>query len=91
MGMLCTSEEARKKWCPLARVSITGKAPVGIDVLSTQMVLIPTSHNRLYSPDQQAFSTDGCYCLARGCMFWEQTHEVDGVSCGYCAVARPQC
>ena len=82
--MVCTEEEARKKWCPYARVSISGKAG-GIDDLSGKMVLIPTSHNRLYAPEQQAFSTDACYCLASGCMLWEVTAiGLDGTETGCC-------
>jgi len=56
--MICTEEEARKKWCPMVRMSLNNTAD-------------GSSYNRLRD-DKKSVEMVG-FCIASGCMLWQPT------------------
>jgi len=86
--MVLTKEEALGKWCPFARVSVTAKVPSRPDLLGQGgQAMFPTSHNRILSMDQGAFSLDACYCIADGCMAWQCQEGEGDTQIGFCGLA----
>lgn len=90
--MLLTEEEAKKRWCPFARVTIGGK--------------LPTSMNRLQTIGKDSDGDTvtegalrlpiGARCIASECMAWRhhgpgwRTSETAGnyaVELGFCGLA----
>lgn len=90
---MMTEDDARTKWCPMARVAEwrMGK-PIGAgkDTYSA-------SHNRLFTfstdegVDQVLHDAEGTYCIASGCMMWRWRIDATvSTTHGYCGLAsRP--
>jgi len=69
--MICTEDEARKKWCPLTRVAFLGQH-VGNRVSTAMLKMCEKSsaqgdHRDLDYTLQQVADTT---CIASACMFW---------------------
>lgn len=80
-GMMDTEEEAKKKWCPMARTCYTD-AREGSSV-----------SNRTIGPDGNG-STYGARCLGSDCMMWRweteicpEKQEIVNSNKGYCGLA----
>jgi len=64
-----TEEEAKTKWCPMARVIESANDP---------------SFNRIQYKDKDDVEVaHGSYCIATDCMMWEWL-ELPGEGEGYC-------
>lgn len=73
-------EDARKKWCPFARVAkAVGSTPTGQTVPSFQAVM-----NRIDPPTTgRPILPDAALCIGSLCMAWRES----GASEGYCGLA----
>jgi hypothetical protein len=60
-----TEQEAKTKWCPMARVAV----PVGLTVnrISVELLAISDDKERAYFEQQQK----NCQCIASKCACWQ--------------------
>jgi len=77
---LRTEEDARKTWCPFARVAAMVQTAPGQGVVVTV--------NRSQGALQRGIMQPGCECLASDCAFWVSTPLDGPTKSGECAMAR---
>lgn len=77
--MILSQEEARTKWCPMARVAM----PVNqtANRVATSLLKISDERDHAYFSEQ----VENCKCIASECMMWRwDAHEIRA---GYCGLA----
>jgi len=78
--MICTEEEAKTKWCPMARVSGVIKDGSLSAIANRDIsLLVPTNS---FDP-----ATDLTKCIASGCMMWWIPATPLNENRGYCGLA----
>jgi hypothetical protein len=79
--MVCTEEEAKKKWCPMARVSmIPNGASIALASNRDISLLVP--------PNSFDPNTDVTKCLASGCMMWREISTLQTGHEGRCGLCN---
>ena len=75
--MIVTEDEARKPWCPMARVIVDS------DGSYNRSEIGDPGHSRTFIPQSSK-------CLARGCAMWRQHDETKGIlRPGWAAMTLP--
>ena len=69
--MICTTKEAKNRWCPEVRLA----------GLSKNKINIYPAHNRWQNPDKETIWQE-CCCLAADCVAWCWHDKRAGM--GYC-------
>ena len=78
-----TEDEAKKKWCPFARV--TEKWPDGVTCARNRVVTIDGNSESELSSVEHASDLVGTKCLGSQCMAWRKEEGLNIE--GYCGLA----